>query len=357
MSWKTRELINEGTANLRGSAFRSILLAAICAAAFGGLAFAEVRQAADLSAFAASYREAGAHIAVVSLQGDGIPGSRCEALRWEQGVIGAGAWRSAGQVSFASAPGVLFQAADVTPGILAVWSPGERFYSGAGVIAGMALAEETGLRRGLMVRFLENEPMVVTGVAELAPRMPQATRWVLGPVSPSGFFDECWVEFEPGVSEAGKASLAAIFATGAADPVVRSVRRSDEFTRDPAAEWESRPQKHGWVAVTIALSGFIVAAAWYRRSEAALYMATGTGRLELVVMSAAEHWPIVALGWCIGYSYAVSAHLSWGEGAAMDFARHAAVTSGAAAILLLPASACANALIARGNIAALLKDR
>ncbi len=175
--------------------------------------------------------------------------------------------------------------------------------------------------------------------------------------APSGFFDECWVEFEPGVSEAGKASLAARFATGAADPVVRPVRRSDEFTRDPAAEWESRPQKHGWVAVTIALSGFIVAAAWFRRSEAALYMATGTGRLELVVMSAAEHWPIVALGWCIGYSYAVSAHLSWGEGAAMDFARHAAVTSGAAAILLLPASACANALIARGNIAALLKDR
>ena len=72
---------------------------------------------------------------------------------------------------------------------------------------------------------------------------------------------------------------------------------------------------------------------------------------------AAEHWPLVALGWSIGYSYAVAAHLLWGEGAAMDFARQAAVTSGAAALMLLPAAAYANALIARGNIAALLKDR
>lgn len=83
----------------------------------------------------------------------------------------------------------------------------------------------------------------------------------------------------------------------------------------------------------------------------------GVGDAWLAVISATELWPLAVTGWCTGFSYAVAAHLSWGNGASIDFARQAALTSGATALLVLPVAACAHALIARGSIAALLKDR
>ncbi len=357
MTWRPSALIEEGLANLGASAFRSALLLVVCAAAFGGLAYLELRQGMELTEFARDFREGGAYVAIASVPGGSISGARCESLNGTPGVVAAGAWRSTGQATFRTAPGVLFQAADVTPGILRVWDPGQPLGTGPGLVVGPAMAEELGLRTGLIAAFEADEPVVVSGVGDFSKRNPQAARWALSPVSPAGSFQECWVEFEPGAFEAGRETLAARFAESSADPAVRPYRRSDEFTRDPASEWASRPQGWGWIAVPGGLFGFGLVAAWFRRAEAGLYLAMGTRRAQLALMGAAESWLLIAAAWCLGFSYAAAAQSLRSADPTVEVLRHAAVTSGSAALLALAMLPWAGALVARGSIASLLKDR
>ena len=212
MTWRLSALIEEGIANLGASAFRSALLLVVSAAAFGGLAYLELRQGMELTVFARDFREGGAYVAIASVPGGSVSGTRCESLNGTPGVVAAGAWRSTGQATFRTAPGVLFQAADVTPGILRVWDPGQPLGTGPGLVVGPAMAGELGLRTGLIAGFEGDEPVVVSGVGDFSKRNPQAARWALSPVSPAGSFQECWVEFEPGAFEAGREALAARFA-------------------------------------------------------------------------------------------------------------------------------------------------
>lgn len=357
MTWRIMALIEEGFANLRASAFRSLLLVVVSAAAFGGLAFLELRQGMELTGFARDYREGGGYVAIASVPGGGLSGGRCESLNGEPGVVAAGAWRGTGQATFPTAPGVLFQSADVTPGILRVWDTRQALGIGAGLVIGPAMAEELGLRTGLIASLVPGEPVRVSGVGDFARRNPQAARWALSPVSPAGEFDECWVEFERGAYEAGREMLAARFAESSADPAVRPYRRSDEFTRDPASEWASRPQGWGWIAVPGGLFGFGLVAAWFRRSEAGLYLAMGTRRGQLALMGAAESWPLVVSAWSLGFSYAVACQSLGSTDPTNEVLRQAAVTSGSAALVTLALFPWAGALVARGSIASLLKDR
>ena len=355
--WRIGSLLNEGFANLGANVFRSLAMLALCAAAFGGLAFLELRQGMELTQFVRDYREGGAYVAIASVPGSGVSGSRCESLNGTPGVVAAGAWKGTGQSTFPTAPGVLFQALDVTGGILRVWDTRHALGTGAGLVIGPAMATELGLRAGLIATFDGGEPVRVSAVGDFSRRNPQAARWALSPVSPSGNFDECWVEFEPGAYAAGRDSLAARFAEGSADPAVRPYRRADEFTRDPAAEWDSRPQKRGWVAAPFALFGLALVAAWFRRAEAGLYLSMGTRRAQLAIMAAAEHWPLVVAGWSLGFSYAIAIQAWRGPEPTFDVAWHAALTSGSAALVTLALLPWSAALVARGSIAALLKDR
>ena len=357
MSWRIASLIREGFANLQANAFHSLLLLVLCAGGFGGVAYLELRQGMELTNFARDYRAGGAYVAIASVPGEGVSGTRCESLNGSPGVIAAGAWRGTGQDTFPMAPGVLFQAADVTQGLLRVWDTRQVLGAGPGLVVGPAMATELGLRAGLVADVVEGQPVHVSGVGDFGRRNPQAARWALSPVSPAGEFDECWVEFEPGAYEGGREALAARFAEGSADPAVRPYRRADEFTRNPAAEWDARPQKWGWLAVPGVLFGFGLVAAWFRRAEAALYLAVGTRRAQLVLMGAAEGWPLIALGWVAGMSGA-SAFAAWyGSDPTGDVLWHAAATSGSAALVLLGVFPWAAAIVARGSIASLLKDR
>ena len=357
MTWRIASLLAEGLANLRANLFRSLVLVGLCGGAFGSLAYMELRQGMELTQFARDFREGGAYVAIASVPGGGVSGARCESLNGSSGVVAAGAWRGTGQDTFPTAPGVLFQAADVTAGILRVWDTRQALGAGAGLVVGPAMASELGLRTGLIAGFENSEPVRVTGVGEFSRRNPQAARWALSPVSAAGQFDECWVEFEPGAYEAGRDALAARFAESSADPVVRPYRRADEFTRNPAEEWDARPQKRGWVAVPALLFGFGLVAAWFRRSEAGLYLSMGTRRAQLALMAAAEQWPLVAAGWSLGFSYAVALQAWRSADPTRDILEHAAITSGSAALVALALIPWASALVARGSIAALLKDR
>ena len=357
MTWRAAELIREGLGNLWSNGFRSIALAAIAAAALGGLAFMELRQAGELTQFARDYQAGGAYVAIASVPGGGLSGARCESLTAVGGVRAAGAMRGTGTVTFPSAPGVLFQSADVTPGVVDVWAPGVSGPSGAGILAGSALASELGIRPGLVARVEAARPTYFSAVYDFSRRNPQAARWALSPVPATGGFDECWVEFSPGTYAGGREMLAARFAEGSADPVVRPYRRSDEFTRDPAAEWASRPQRRGWLAVPAVLFGLGLVSAWFRRSESALYLAVGTRRVQLAVMAMAEQWPLVGMGWAVGFAAAFASEASITRQPAGDAVVAALTTSASAALWALVLLPWASALVARGNIASMLKDR
>ena len=357
MTWRTLELLREGLGNLGSNAFRSLALSAIAAAALGGLAFMELRQAGELTQFARDYQSGGAYVAIASVPGGGLSGARCQALNGVDGVRAAGAMRGTGTVTFVSAPGVLFQSADVTPGLLGVWAPGVPGPSGAGILAGSALATELGIRAGLVARVDANGPTHFSAVYDFSRRNPQAARWALSPVPAAGAFDECWVEFSPGSYQGGKEMLAARFAEGSADPVVRPYRRSDEFTRNPAAEWASRPQQRGWIAVPIVLFGLGLVSAWFRRSESALYLAMGTRRAQLAVMASAEQWPLIGVGWALGFTVAFTLQAFITQQPTADSVRAALTTSVSGALLSLALLPWASALVARGSIANMLKDR
>lgn len=360
VSWQTPQLVREGLANLRANVFRSLLMGAVGAAAFGGLASLELQQGAGLEKFARDYAGSGGYVAVTGISGGQISAPRCESLNGEPGVVAAGAWRSVGQATFASAPGVLFQSIEATPHLLSVWDANLRttgIEAEGGFVAGDALAKELGLVQGSALLLRNAEPARLAEIGRFAHKNPQAARWLISPVPPAGRFDECWVEFEPGAFSAGIALLPARLADASGEPATRPYRRSDEFKRDPAAEWAERPQRLGWIAVSLLMFGLALGGAWFRRAEYALYLAIGTGRLELAVMAAAEQWIVLAVAWGLGVAYAIALAAMLGQQLSAQVAVAAVFTPASAALLAAAALLWCPVLVARGSIAGLLKDR
>lgn len=360
MSWRISALLREAWLNVARNPVRSAVVVLIAAAAVGVPGYLELRTAADLTAFQRDYAAAGGYVAVVTGQEGGIDGGRCAALANWEGVVAAGGMRTAGTVSFVSAPGVLFQSAAVTEGALRVWAPSQRAEPADGTpayVAGKALAKEIGLREGSLTA-LTGEPVArVRGVIESERRNPQVQRWSLDVVSPAGTFDECWVEFSRESYSPGLAALAAWFASGSEEPIVRPYTRKDEFTRDPLQEFRDRPQRYGWVAAGGLIAAIFLLTAWFRRSELGLYLATGTGRLQLVTMLAAEALLLVGTGALIAAFWGAAIHAALGHNLPRDhlqIAGRALLSSALLGLLLAP---WAPSLVARGNIASLLKDR
>ncbi len=357
MSWRTSSLAREAVANLRANGIRTVFLFVTVAAVLGSLAFLEFRQAASLAAFRASYIGAGGYVAIVSADG-GLSAARCASLVHTAGVVSAGGVRPHGQATFATAPGVLFQAASVTEGTLRVWDPS---WAGAAhaepsLILGTAAAAELGVRPGLLVAEAGDGPATVE-VANTAVRNPQTSRWVLDVIPASAFVDECWVEFEPAAYEGGLAALPARFTDGSKEAVIRPYMRQGEFARNPEQELHDRPQRLGWAAAAALLTGIVVLSAWFRRNELALYLALGTRRSALAIGFAVEVYVLAALGFVAGLLWSAAIARIAGYPLTPGALRLALITSGSCALLFAAAAPILCPLVARGSIAALLKDR
>lgn len=359
MNWHPRTLLGEAIANLRGSAVRSGILFAALAVAFGSLAFVEVHQAGGLLAFESSYRDAGGYLSIVSAQG-GVSAARCEALNGTPGVVAAGADRAEGQATFSSAPGVLYQQYGITNGMPRVWATASSvgdLPSAPGFFAGTALASELAVRAGLLLDRIGEPPAPLLAILDVSERAPQADRSLLELIPPAGNADECWVEFTPQAFAGGSGAVAAAFATGDAAPAARPYISGDQFSRDPAAELESRPQRNGWAVVAVLLVGVFVLVAWLRRAELGLYLALGTSRVTVTAMLAMESLLVVPLAWVAALLWALSIQRATGHALTLGSIHLAVVTSGSAALAVLAAAPVLSALVARGSIADLLKDR
>ena len=360
MSWRPRALAREAWLNVVTSPWRTSGLVLAMAAIFGGLVGLELGDANELTGFQESFVRSGGYVAL-GIPAEGDPGSaaRCEALNDQPGVVAAGAVFAPELETLETAPGVLFQRAAGTEGALRVWDPRLRTVPAGGreMVVGLALAREMGLRVGSWLIPGGEEPALVTGVADVERRNPQVARWVLEVAPPAGAIEQCWVEFEPGAYEGGLAALPAVFTIGDEGAVARPYIRRDEFTRDPASEWESRPQKDGWPLAAGLVAGLFGLTAWFRRSELGLYLAVGTPRSSLMAMLAVEALVVVgfALALATGYAFAIDEALRHAPG--WDEAGIVLRTAGSAALLALAVAPVLGVLVVRGSIAELLKDR
>lgn len=356
MSWEAGALAREAVRNVVANPGRSLVGMIIGGAAIGALAYLELRQAGGARQFEADFEAAGGYVAVVSAQG-GVDAGRCDLVQRWTGVQAAGAVALDGTVSFATAPGVLFQSARVTAGALEAWSPGGGSPAVSGYLAGPALANELGLRAGSRTALVGGEPELVKSIVAGERRNPRMARWLLSVAPPAFAADECWVAFGRGTYDAGLAALPAWFATGSGDVVVRPYIRRDEFTRDIAAEFRERPQRLGWLAVGALIVAVLLLAAWFRRAELGLYLALGTPRRELAVLLAVEDALLVTAGFVAASAWLLAAERVAGRALAWDQVVLALRSGGSGALLALAVAPAVSTLVARGNLLSLLKDR
>lgn len=357
MSWRASALAREAACNVRANSIRSFVGLAIIASSIGVLVHVELRQAREATEFLREFEAAGGYMAVVS-GGEGMLDSgRCEQLRSWPGVRAAGALGTTTPVSFANAPGQLFQSAVLSPGLLRAWQPGAALPTGGGYVVGPSLGGELGLRPGSRLALAGESPATVASVLDAERRNPATVRWLLDVAAPSFAAHECWVVFDRGHYEPGLAALPAWFADGAAEPAVRPYIRRDAFTRDVSGEFASRPQRHGWVAAGGLVVAVFVLASWFRRAELGLYLALGTARLQLAALLFAEAALLLGAGFVLALSWAIVAERLAGHAVPWEHVELSVRAAGSAALLGLVAAPLLSSLVARGNLASLLKDR
>ncbi|MBI2766364.1 MAG: hypothetical protein HYX53_10705 [Chloroflexi bacterium] len=360
MNWQLSGLFREAWSNVYANAPRSLALVAVFAAAIGSVAFLELQQTNGARSFELQYRAAGGYVAIVSGQGPIISMATCAALNGRAGVVAAGGIRVTGTKASATSPGTLFQSASVTSATLRVWDPGvsvDIVGSANSFVAGVGLAKELGLRRGGYLAPAGEPPAVVAAIVELSARNGTAQRWLFSVAPPVGKADECWIEFTKDSFEPGLASVAAAFADGSQDPIARPYLRRDQFTRNPKTEFAERPQRFGWLAVGCIALAIGALVAWFRKAEIALYLAVGTSRVELAMLFYLEAMLTMAAAWLVGMLWTFALERVFHHPLPRDGVLLALRSASSGTLLAILAAPLASYLLARSNVAAMLKDR
>jgi hypothetical protein len=115
--------------------------------------------------------------------------------------------------------------------------------------------------------------------------------------------DRCWVEFAPAAFQSAEPLLDAWFDTEGL--VVAPFAFQGELTRDPAAEFSTRPTRSGWIWAGATGSLFYWLLAWMRRGEYALYAALGVPWYGRVVMAGVESFILSAAAFVAGLLWAM----------------------------------------------------
>lgn len=358
MNWRVSDLVAEAWRNLRAAPGRTFLLVGLTAALAGGLAFAEMDTTYDLIDFNQRYVAAGGN-GVVVFSDSGLPASTCASADTYEGVLGAGAISAPASVETDVAPGTLFNTAAGTTGLWNVIATDSTTFSttqGGGWILGEAAATELGLVPGMWLG-IDGVVRVVDQVADTELRDPQASRWIMSPMAPTGTAVQCWIEFDAGVSSGRIDAAAAIFA-GTDDAIAAPLVRLDEFSRDPVAELASRATRFGWVLAGLVIALTVWVMAWFRRSDIGLYRALGTRSSGLTIIGSIETAVPLLVGAVVGtvWGVVIAAALA-GEATGADQWLIVARSTASAVLLAVVVGPLPWALGAREPIADQLKDR
>lgn len=306
MNWRVFDLVAEAWRNLRAAPGRTFLLVGVTAVLMGGLAFVETSMTSELIEFNDRYVAAGSN-AVVVYSDTGLPASTCSTTRSLSGVLAGGAVSSTMSVETDMAPGTLFNTAAGTTGLWDVIATSQVTRTGAdgsGWIIGEAAADELGLSPGMMLG-IDGHLQDVDSVVDTELRDPQASRWIMTTMAPTGLAAQCWIEYEPGITTGRIESASAIFA-GVDDAIAVPLIRLDEFSRDPVAELANRPARYGWVVAGSVIALTVWVMAWFRRADIGLYRALGTRSSGLTIIGSIEAAVPLTIGATLGTLWGVA---------------------------------------------------
>lgn len=324
------------------------------------LTFVDLTTTASVIEFQRNVEAKGRWVGVISNPDGTLSARSCDSLSRRPWVLYAGGLRRESSTELTKAPGTLFQTASVTSGAPQVWAadPPPHRDLVTGFVVGEQLAAELGLRaESLAVEIDGDEILRVGAVMSVENRYPEAARWLLTIAGPYGRVDECWVEFEPGILEAGLAAASATF-RDVSRIDARPLIRLDEFARDPVAEFASRPLAHSWLPVGLLMASLIWLITWFRRADVGLYRAMGTNTFDLWVLVQVESVVVYLLALVSGYAWGVLLFAIQQEGFPGWDQLAVALRAVASAILLaIAVAAFAVVPLGRSQIANQLKDR
>lgn len=281
----------------------------------------------------------------------------------------AGAWKKAsgvalrqGQAHLAASPGFAFAAVAVDSGALTVIAPSGVFPFGSptpGNFEGMALAGSQ-LTRELALGMATLADIEGSGTTLLVPsfsiRSTPFDRSLLVPRNDLATGDECWIEFEPAMFDAGMTAVGASFKTTDANVLTTSLRISDEFSFDPVSEYQERPTRYLYAGVVVVLLLATGLQLRSRRSDIGLYTTLFPSRAVVALV----FWGEQAISGVLGGASAAIV-VAWYGVHGLDASAQTlavAIRSLCLALLLFIAAALAQTLFRRHEPAIdLLKDR
>lgn len=314
--WRLGSLVMSAVKTIGSSWRQAVLFAVVTAVVMVGITRAELGTTRSLAEFVAGTRAGGAFV-VVAASPNGVDGIRCESLAAHDGVLDSGSTRSLGPSSVASAPNMAFESVAVTPGLVSLWTGGPHVDAPLGWVLGSVTASELGMEEGSVLK-VNGEVDTVTGVLDNNPMSEQANRWLIRSAAP-GRASDCWVSFEPAATGVADDYVRAALSSSGSSLVLGRLANFGDFARDPLTELESRPQANVWLLAGFALGLLAWITGWFRRSEYALYRATGTTSVELWFGAAVEDWLVMvpasamSVAWTIAYAQAADPRLLGGD--------------------------------------------
>lgn len=264
--------------------------------------------------FRADAITAGAGLVIIESE-EGLSTALCESLALSPSVLSAGAISPEGAVELATTPGVLVQAASISPGIEQLWDL--TFVQGGGRtgwIVGPALAEELDLAVGGTIGVdspIGSELRSIVAVAPDIEVSSRSHRWLLEMMPSTGTAASCWVAFDRPVGPDEQLLMAALFSPTSDNLLIQPYLRPDALSRDVSAEIRGRPSQWGWVGFALVVLAMHRLNWQARRRERALYSILGTRRIDHFAKAQVEVTVLAAVPAALGACLAVA---MWGAG-------------------------------------------
>ncbi len=346
---------------------RRLTITAVTLVAVVGLMMAELVSVGALIERNRTEVDAGRDVQLVRSAASDSPGvvsgPACEALTATIGVAASGSLRTMAPAEVSALPGVGFQRAAISPGLLEVLDDeliADRSLAADArhdaVYVGATTARELGLATGNIVSIDgESDTSRVVGVLD-GPRSERFSRWILYETAAVDSMGECWIEFESNTSREGNALASALLP--GPDPLV-SARMLDwgALTAYPYEELELRWERLIWLPVGIVVGLLFGLTLWFRRTDVALVRALGFTRIETALMFSVE----VALSVCVATLAGVvitAALAGWSDLTVSSESLLVALRSVIAAIGIVLANVMTTSwLLAGRSLADGLKDR
>lgn len=369
MTWRFKDIVVDAVRNVAGTPTRTVLLGVVSAGVVGALAFTELAFTQNLLDFRTQFEESGGYVVVATKATDGnvaitadkgLSAERCAALSDIHGITAAAAVQVGPLKGVNTAPGTLFRTGTLTADGLDLFTSGtpptvanvaDRW------ILGVAAADELGVRSGMWL-VVGEDARQVGAVIDTDERYPQIARWIMTIAAPFGMADECWVEYDSGVTTGRTELVDTVLATTAGQLVARPLIRLDRFARNPVSELAVRPQAQAWFAAGLVLAAIAWLATWFRRAHIGLYRALGTTPSGLFTLGAVEYALPTVIGGAAGALWAIATWVAR-TGAVPSIDQILVVARTAASTLLFAVilAPILWPLAGRGSIAQQLKDR